>query len=91
MLLFVEIATTGLWFFNEIYGMNDIYNTLFDLELRFWAHIVGLELESTHRNEISPVIICYLDLAEPGTDKTVETTWKQEADGTMSVLESKIV
>jgi hypothetical protein len=32
-----------------------------------------------------------VDLAEPGTDKTVETTWKQEADGTMSVLESKIV
>jgi hypothetical protein len=32
-----------------------------------------------------------LDLAKPGTDKTVETTWKQEADGTMSVLESKIV
>jgi DNA adenine methylase Dam len=32
-----------------------------------------------------------VDLAEPGTDKTVETTWKQEADGTMSFLESKIV
>jgi len=32
-----------------------------------------------------------LDLAEPGTDKTVETTWKQEADGTMSVLETNIV
>ncbi len=32
-----------------------------------------------------------VDLAEPGTDKTVETTWKQEANGTMSVLENKIV
>ena len=71
--------------------MNDIYKTLFDLELNFWTHMVGFELEPTHRKEISPVIIYYLDLAEPGTDKTVETTWKQEADGTMSVLESKIV
>ena len=32
-----------------------------------------------------------VDLGEPGTDKTVETLWHVGEDGSMNVLENKVV
>ena len=75
-------------------NMNDINGSLasawFSLELARWKQLVGFELPALENASIN-VPLVFLDFAESGTDKTVETTWKVEEDGSMSVLETKTV
>ena len=74
--------------------MNDTFDSLagawFSFEIDRWKQLIGLELPPLENASID-VPVVYMDIAESGADKTVETTWKVEEDGSMSVLENKII
>ena len=74
--------------------MDDIKDSLegawFSIELARWKQLIGFELSPLENASIN-VPVVFLDSAEPGADKTVETLWRVGEDGSMSVLGNKIV